>query len=207
MVVFGVGQVVETEVGSCIFRQQKFFGCTDLVEKLGQFLEVGENSGHSVAFDGCVLIGAVGKHFYHAGWILLNHFDWLFPVMNIAHTSVIELTFEAGFLCTHQLMRQLKVFVFSSTNFIPDKSKYIFRAALDRPKNVLHGLLRLKTLLMRIIQYLGQTLELFMLQKLDVHHIDQSAAVFQLFRGLIKLRRQVLKCAITEMLIDCLKES
>lgn len=92
LIVISVALIIEPKIGRTVLTQQEFFRCTNLIEELGQHLEVRKSFWYLEAFNSFVCIAAECEHFLDASRVFLQNFDWLFAVVNCTDTSVDELT-------------------------------------------------------------------------------------------------------------------
>ena len=193
LVIFGFALVIESKIRGAVFAEQEFLSGTNLVEKLGQNFVVSKSLWDFVTFDRLVSVATERKYFLHPSIVFFKYFHWQLSVVDSSHTALDELSFKSVFVLSNSFMGEFHGLVVWALNFIPHEPLDIFTAALDIFEYVVHCLARIGCLLTRFVDECRKLLPLAPVQQINIHQIDESSAILQLFLRFIKLLIQALK--------------
>lgn len=200
LVVLGLALVVEPQIRGTVLTQQQLLRRADLIEELGEHLVVREGLRDFVALDGLVAIAAECKHLLHTRVVLFQHFDGQLSVVDRAHASLDKFALERVLVLLDHLVRELHGLVVGALNLVPDEALHVLAAALDIFEDVVHGLAGARGLLARLVDQRGELLEFTPVQQVNIHQINEGAAVLKLFLRFVELLVQTLKRLVAESL-------
>jgi hypothetical protein len=107
LVVAIIRDVIESEVGREVLREEELFGGTDLVEELGQDLIVRKDLGKLEVLHGEILVSAV-RYLLDDSVVLIyaQNFDSLLSVMYTSDSALSELLLECRLFLADVSMRE-----------------------------------------------------------------------------------------------------